>query len=53
MSIKYRNYSELVLITYITIDNMAGIGIFLNHTFFNILSKTIDTMSVDFINYVR
>ena len=52
ISIKDKNYLRVILITYVPIDNMAGIGIFLDYTFFNIQFKTIDTMSVDFINYI-
>ena len=52
ISIKDKNYLRLILITYVTIDNVAGIGIFLNYTFFDIYFKTIDTMSEDFINYI-
>ena len=36
ISIKDKNYLRLILITYVTIDNVAGIGIFLDYTFFNI-----------------
>ena len=33
ISIKDINYSKLILITYVTIDNATGIGLFLNYTF--------------------
>ena len=36
ISIKDKNYLRLILITYVTIDNVAGIGIFLDYTFFDI-----------------
>ena len=36
ISIKVNNYLRLILITYVTIDNVTGIGIFLNDTFFDI-----------------
>ena len=43
---------QIILITFVTIDNAAGIRIFLNYTFFNILFKTTDTVRVDFVNYI-